>query len=61
MSIAILIAATIVCAVPLCACATIRWRRRRPLRELRGDWWPSFEQQFHEYVSRGARDRHQTS
>jgi hypothetical protein len=27
-------------------------RRRRIAAELRGDWWPRFEREFHAYASR---------
>jgi hypothetical protein len=35
-------------AVRLCVLAL---RRRRMAAEVRGDWWPRFEQQFHDYAS----------
>jgi hypothetical protein len=39
-------------------------RRRRIAAELRGDWWPRFERDFHTYASRSlqsARDSEQRS
>ena len=39
--------------------STLTVRRRRMAAELRGDWWPRFEQDFRRYASvtwRSARD-----
>jgi hypothetical protein len=40
------------CAVALAVRLAVRWLRRvRIASELRGDWWPRFEQDFHDYAS----------
>ena len=35
-------------------------RRRRMAAEVRGDWWPKFEREFHAYASKGWRSARDT-
>jgi hypothetical protein len=50
MAILILVAAVLVAL--LVRLSLRRLRRRRMVSELRGDWWPRFEREFHAYASR---------
>jgi hypothetical protein len=49
----VLVAFGTVVAVALAVRLTVPpLRRRKMAAELRGDWWPRFEREFHAYASR---------